>query len=375
MRRTLPRSRGFTLIELLVVIAIVAVLIALILPAVQKARESANRLECQNNLKQIALALHNYHDSHLVFPPGMVTGWPRIDTPVAGVGGNFGTVNPAEAESLVPVSPVNGAGAHGQSWMLYILPMIEQKSAYELWNPALNVFGNTNLLTWAAQIPPTNTQALQVETAPGQTHVKAFYCPSRRPNMQSNGPFSHALRVDPAQTSGGNDYAGCAGSGILFDLPTRRTYHLNSAQLGTLNASGTIVQQPWQVYQLNVRSGVFAPNSSTSFAAISDGTSQTILVAEAERFGGTRAEERNAAPDSRRIPCDGWAWGGPATMFSTFRPPNQQEFYESAGGPHADIVQVALADGSARSVSDSIGLEVWHRLGSMADGVPVGGGF
>lgn len=105
-RRRSRRSRGFTLIELLVVISVIGILIALLLPAVQQAREAARRTQCRNNLKQIALALHNYHDQHSVFPP-------------AEIHGNRGASGPH----------CDWTGAIG-SWVNFILPQADQSTAY-----------------------------------------------------------------------------------------------------------------------------------------------------------------------------------------------------------------------------------------------------
>lgn len=378
MRKASPRLRGFTLIELLVVIAIIAILIALILPAVQQAREAARRTECLNNLKQMGLALHNYHDTHLVFPPGQINAWNRVGVTPQGVSGTFGTVNVTEAESQVMFS-ANNIPAHGESWMLHILPQIEQSTTYDMWNPGLNAWGNTNFAAWQQGLlisPSPNPVALDVDNAPGGTHIKQFYCTSRRSQMQSTGLMSHAFRVDPNQTAGGNDYAGCAGSGVLFDVASRATWSLTGAQMAQLNNSGSVGGPVvWPVYQLSGRTGIFGPNSSTSMASIQDGTSQTIMVAEAERFDGLSAAYRNAVPNNLRYPSDGWVWGGAATMFSTRLAPNKREHFEAAGGPHDGAVLVALADGSSRIVNQSIGLDVWQRLGSMAEGVSVGNGF
>ena len=374
MRKAPNRSRGFTLIELLVVIAIIAILIALILPAIQRAREAAKRTECKNNLKQIALALHNYHDSHMTFPMGLTTAWLREPVPVQGVPGTWSVVDPDEARSQVIGT---GIPPHGESWMFHILPQLEKDNVYKLWNPGLSVLGNTNFDIWSRTIGVLNTQARSQTIAPGATEVKAFYCPSRR-NSMDVGRFSYARRIEQPQISGGNDYVGCAGAGQLFDLAHprgRTTFFLSPKELGDLSSNpATTSQTQWPVYQLSHLAGVFQPNSSTNLAAISDGTSQTILVAEAERFDNTLPEYRNAFTDGRRIPSDGWAWGGPATMFSTFRAPNKQEWFEAAGSPHPDnTIQVAMADGSATAVSESIALVVWQQLGSMAGGIQAEG--
>jgi len=155
--------RGFTLIELLVVIAIMTILIALLLPAVQQARETARRTQCQNNLKQIGLALHNYHDAHRVMPPGTTHDrWM--------------------------------GGSSFWSWMAFSLPLIERPALYD------------SLDFTTESWPAPNTANAKVLF----TRVSVFECPSD-PFLRFNATSGHAV----------TDYLGSAGSfGIGFAAPT-----------------------------------------------------------------------------------------------------------------------------------------------------------
>ncbi len=165
MRVSLSRTRmGFTLIELLVVIAIIAILIGLLLPAVQKVREAAARTQCQNNLKQFGLALHSYHASVGKFP------YLR-----------------------------SGGGQNRHTWALIILPYIEQDNVLRVYQTPITGVSRTDGMN---NHTSTNAQMVAVR----QTQVKIFFCPSRR-----GSPSLSPITTGSTVTGMPSDYAACSG--------------------------------------------------------------------------------------------------------------------------------------------------------------------
>jgi prepilin-type N-terminal cleavage/methylation domain-containing protein len=357
-RKLRNRVLGFTLIELLVVIAIIAILIALLLPAVQQAREAARRTQCKNNLKQLGIALHNYHDTHSVLP-GMKV-WKPDGVPTNNCSGG----------------PDGWTNQGGWSWRVMILPYIEQSTMYNKidfvnHHSQANCPGSTN--SWGAFTG---------------TPLPAYLCPSD----------------DTPAIIGGN--AG-ANYGAVVSASAQ-------AQLPYGQASGTITaDQLAAVFQI-AENGM----AKVTLTGIKDGTSNTIAVAEVSRgrrttitgpgntldgsgrcyrwmvegacevtgtlgrggskgsmaggyetsggnrggflqVGATTAQTGDGGPNDNRADHSSWNGENDESVHNGFRPSSSK---------HVGGVQALLADGSVKFISNNVDSNVYNAAHSRSGG-------
>jgi prepilin-type N-terminal cleavage/methylation domain-containing protein/prepilin-type processing-associated H-X9-DG protein len=330
---SLRRWRGFTLIELLVVIAIIGILIALLLPAVQKIREAAARMSCSNNLKQIGLAYHNYHDTNGLFPPGAYA-------PPGSQNANQTWVN-AWRDPKSNCCPWGGF-----SWAAIILPYVEQAPLWSQINfnvPAysLHVPEDHNLSPWA---PSTD------DRGPGQPVVGA----NPNPNIFAAGSSPKIYQCPSAQrgrfsdVNTFKDYAVCYDSGHLNNencCPERR------------NDGGS---PPY--------AGMGWMNSKLRFADVTDGTSSTFLVMEKANFS-------NQSWCGQGMGCNEFFWVHHQSqgMVTASEPPNSPlNNSRAAEGPHIGGVQSSFVDGHVEFIKNSINMATYMALGTRNGGEPVG---
>lgn len=340
VRRT-RSCAGFTLVELLVVIAIIGILIGLLLPAVQSAREAARRSQCTNNLKQLVLALHNYHDIHKQFPPGGISHqYPALDL-----------------NSLSGRHPRVSADTIGATWITLILPQIEQQALHSRYD---------------FRVPPMHS----VNQAVVGTEIPLLVCPSdvnrvRRFTRPASGPYQ------ATSFAKGNYVANCSRRRPMSDLDSYFTPTLRG------------VFSVWVQWGANM-------------GEIVDGTSNTVALSEVCTSPGT-GDVRGAWAHWGGVFFGGglgnWGSGGENTPNSNALDNNYQDLIEvycdapstdrrircgvvaasaassariAARSYHPGGVNTGMADGSVRFIKETIDPTIWGALLSSCGGEVVG---
>jgi prepilin-type N-terminal cleavage/methylation domain-containing protein/prepilin-type processing-associated H-X9-DG protein len=310
----MKRRLGFTLIELLVVIAIIAILIGLLLPAVQKVREAANRMKCSNNLKQLGLAQHNYHDTN-----GQLT-------PMVGPNGCcWGT------------------------WVMLILPYIEQDNAFKLyqnWGGSDTVSSGFPAPSTVGPPYPRYGTSINVTNTTGRRYA-ILSCPSD----MNNNPIGAITNIN---------------------------YLVNGGNGGTYGAAGPAPQPTGYVQRFGMFDGANRTRQ-IKLTDMTDGLTNTIMFGEVLQGQG--------------VDLRGFAWWGDASAMSTYYPPNTTApdliytttyckndparglpcvgtggAHHSSRSRHSGGVNVGLGDGSVRFIRNQIDPVTWMNMGPGTDG-------
>jgi prepilin-type N-terminal cleavage/methylation domain-containing protein len=331
-RASSPGAGGFTLVELLVVIAIIGILIALLLPAVQMAREAARRSQCLNNLKQIGLAMENYEGTFKVFPPGGLS---------------------------------TAAGNFGHSWLIRILPYIEEETVYSEFDQVGAVTGR--LLPDSQPWNVRNRNVLRNQRFP------FMFCPS---STLDKLVLTNYGAESPNVMSA--TYVGISGA---RDHPTTRDKNATGAP-GYISWGGVIITESFPATTGGTPTVTQA--AGVSIASIRDGTTKTIMVGEQSNWC---IDDRGARVDCRSDCGYGFqmgvsrndTWERQFNVTCVIHPVGEFSYmaYGVAGdcGPnrplqaaHPGGAQVLMADASARFLSNSLDLQILYNLANRDDG-------
>ena len=380
------RTGGFTLVELLVVIAIIGMLIALLLPAVQAAREAARRMTCSNHLKQIGLAMHNHHDVHQRLPMG-----------AEGRGGS------------ITVSGGGNTTAWGLymvlNWRVAVLPFIEQTAVFDQVRTGRYTSDRSTytgeMVDGSATNSVLNNLLISTTACPSSTHGPWGESSGLGAYGPRNGDVNHQCIDYQAvggaidiQTAGGNVTA--TGSPLALD-PKGRTV----VAVGSAWAQATHCARPaWNALLAN--NGMFAVNERRTFSDASDGTSNTIFIAEISRayeydgklydirpyycgtyhgetFDGSLAATTGSVGTPTSVLTIGYSINARriAAYDNNLALGNQAQPFLICNQPvssnHSGGAQIALGDGSVRFVSETLDRSILMRLGCADDGLSVGG--
>ena len=348
MSKTSDRTRrsrrfGFTLVELLVVIAIIGVLVALLLPAVQAAREAARRMQCSNHLKQIALAAHNFHDVYKRLPPGY-NGLVTDDRSMP----SYHQWTEASQFWEVPWLGVNA----------YLLPYMEQQTLYD------NIFVDFNPDKLRNNGYPPEAENCFWED--GSTwnvacsKIPSMLCPTTDTTLATLGVWCLFHQFGPPDAAAGASIGG--GYFGPNDGLARSNY------LGCAGGLGTIPVNSWDKYR-----GVFGNRTKNGFRDMRDGTAYTLMFGE--HLGGKDWARDNATAQWRityqfanswiGAGCMGTAWGLKYPPMDTYW--DYQDWYQF-GSEHPQRVLFAYGDGAVRGVDDNVNRSIYIYVSGMRDG-------
>ena len=355
------RCRGFTLIELLVVIAIIAVLIALLLPAVQQAREAARRSQCKNNLKQMGLGLHNYHETYNRFPlPGLFNTNPGSG---AGVGGLLTTSN----------------------WTVAILPYIDQGNVFNIYNSNLSAFDPANAAAVQAIIPgmvcPSSPRATGSLTYTIPAAVAAGIGVSTDLTMTNGGVVDYAPTtkvkasfLDIANnTTGSVDTDGWAKGGIVsYTLPTSSQTMPNGGRIADLldgTSNTTLIGEVTSRNQLYRRGNKLITPATNPPATPTDEAGWQAIVG-----GGTWADPFNGVWELSGRAYDGTGTSGPCGINCSNARARLGRLQEAGGlySWHTGGAHVLMADGAVRFLSENMAGKTLAALITRSAGEVVG---